>query len=227
MLFYTVTDKKEGALALPKNVFVIKEEYGSADAQAFLSYAKAFYIRIDTESDTTDFNDRYHDSWTRIVPCNAENLLIKDGIPFGFIAYGLAKFESPYIVLTEDAPKAWDGENSGYSSLDRDFRLCRYEKSEAVTDVASRYRLIMQAKEYKLKDGRIMKKTEEVSERITYFTAFDVVEDEGSFLLQTDKITFRVPEEENEVKEMHEDFRLGARDYRTYRTFRLEKIWES
>ena len=226
MLFYTVTPKKEGALALTKNLFVAKEEYFAAEAQAFLSYAKAFYIRIHTTSETTDFNDRYSDSWTQVIPCNAENLIVKEGAPFGFIACGLDKYKDTYIVLTEAEPRAWDGKNSGYSSLDRDFYLYRYEQSEEAVDIASRYRLVTTVRQYMLKDGRIMEKTEGKSGRTTYFTAFDVTEENGVFLLGTDKVTFRIPEEENEVKELCEDSRFGARDYRTYRTYRLEKIWE-
>ena len=227
MHFYTVCTKKEGALALPNNLFVEKQDYDAARTRALMSYVKHFYIRIDVESEDTDFNDRYSHSSTRLVPCNAENLIVKDGEPYGFIAYGLERFERPFIVLTEENPKAWDGEHSGYSSLDRDFYLKRYECKEAVMELAARYRLVTVTKDYKIKDGHIMKKSETVSERVKYFTAFDVENEDGAYVLKDERITYRVPDEENEIKETVEDRVLGVVPYRAYRTFRLEKIWEA
>lgn len=154
MELYTVVERNENAKKALGGIYILKKEYSNKEVNKFLEIAKHYYIHIHTETDSTDFNDRYSDSWDNYITCNYLNLVIKEDELFGFIAYGLGKYDEDVVILTFDKTELTLLDGSCYSSIDRTFKLKKYDLCEEVLDLVQTLRVTRKYKCYKLVDEK-------------------------------------------------------------------------
>ena len=224
MELFTVVNKNDKAIKISKNIYVEKKEYDDEKAIEFARFAKSYYIKIRIISESTDFNDRYSDDVTRYVPCNWNNMVIKDGNLYGFIACGLEKYDSNnYVTLTFDDSKVSEYDGNCYSSMEKFYNLEKYDFNEEIISVANRYKLVRNVTYYKIRNGQ--KKHKETYKTEIYFTAFDVaIENDKPIGLKYADTIFKISDVNEKISIFKENM-LGAQLYHEYYDYWLTELY--
>lgn len=150
-------------------------EYTDELCQQFLQSSKHYYIKLHGESESTDFNDNYSDSWTNYYPITLQNILVANGKFAGAVVCGTEKYAKNYIICTTDTPKAHWYDGSGYSSTSKDYFLLQYNLPESALDVAQNYYVAQTTLQYKKGNGTKPDKLTDTYNYTHLLTAFDVV----------------------------------------------------
>ena len=209
MELYTVVEKNDNAIKAVGGIYIEKKKYKKSELKSYLEIAKHYYVKVRSVSDSTDFNDRYHDEWTNYLPCNHLNMVIKEDKLYGFIAYGLARFEEDVVILTFEKNELTLCDGSCYSSIDRTFTLNKYEFNEEIY--------------YKIKDG--VEVDPNTGSATHYFMAFDViVKDNKPVGLKTEKVLFDLLNPATFKQELVEEDVLGAQRYKNYYKYELVEV---
>ena len=223
MELYTVVEPNDNAVKAIGGIYIEKKEYSNKELKKYLEIAKHYYIHIYTETESTDFNDRYSDSWSKDIPCNYLNLVIKEDQLYGFIAYGLERLREIVILTFEkDSLRLFDG--SDYSSIDREFTLKKYAFDEAVLDIPMKYKVTRTQTSYKVKNDELVEPP--LEGRATYnLTCFDVVVSDGMPVgIKVGEVSFDLNNPETFVQEVISDDILGVQKYHNIYKYELVEI---
>lgn len=223
MELYTVVEKNENATKVLGGIYLEKKEYPNKQVKKFIDVAKYYYVKIYTETESTDFNDRYSDSWTNYIGCNFLNVVIKDDEVYGFIANGLGRDNDDFVVLTFEKRELKLIDGSVYSSVDKTFTLCEYDLPEEALDLVQNIRITRSYKCFKLKDD---KEKLDIEGSTTYFlNAFDCIISEGEVLgVKCCDRTFMLADETTFIQDYIEEKVHGSMKYRYYYHIELNKI---
>lgn len=222
MELYTVTENINGFKTID-GLYIEKKKYSNKELKKFLQIAKHYYIFVETESNSTDFNDSYSDSWTNIYPCNKLNLVIKNDEVFGFVACGLDKLNDELIIVNFDKEHYHTYDGSCYSNISKDYYLKKYEFSDDVLNAAIKYKLKHEVTYYKVKDGQEI--FDETFYNEIYFNAFDIlILDNKTLVLKYKQLEFNLCDEKTFVQNVVEEEVLGVITYRKYQKYELVEI---
>lgn len=180
MQLYTVVENNDNATKTVDGIYVEKKNYSNKELVEFIEIAKYYYIHIHTETESTDFNDNYSDSWDNYINCNYLNLVIKDDKLYGFIASGLSTYNGDFVVLTFDKPELKLIDGSVYSSIDKTFKLKKYDLPEEALDLIQNVRITRSYKCF-----RVIKEEEKFDSEGTdsyFINGFDCVVEDGKVL---------------------------------------------
>ena len=154
-------------------------EYTQADCQRLMDQAKYYYIKLHAESESTDFNDNYSDSWTNYYPITLQNILVANGNFVGAVVQGTGKYERSYVICTIDAPKAHWYDGSDYSSTSKDYFLLKYDLPECALDIAKDYVITQTSLQYTKGNGSKPDKLTDTYNYTHLLMAFDVLVENG------------------------------------------------
>ena len=154
-------------------------DYSNEDCQKLLDEAKYYYIKMCAESESTDFNDNYSDSWTNYYPITLQNILVANGKFVGAVAQGTGKYGRSYVICTLDIPKAHWYDGSDYSHVSKDFFLQKYDLPVSALDVAKDYHIEQTSLQYKKGDDSEQDKLLQTYHHTHLLMAFDVVVEDG------------------------------------------------
>ena len=149
MKLFTIATQQDHEIKTYNKHFIKLAYYTNEQCAQFLQSAKYYYIKLHGESESTDFNDNYSDSWTSYWPITLQNIVVKDGKFFGVVVCGNAKYDRDYIICTLNEPKAHWYDGSDYSSTSKDYYLQKYDLPECALDFAQAYHIAQVTNEYK------------------------------------------------------------------------------
>ncbi len=149
MKLHTLATKQNHEIVTYHKQYLKLVEYTQADCQRLMDQAKHYYIKMHAESESTDFNDRYSDSWTRLFPITLQNILVANGNFVGAVVQGTGKYQRNYVICTLNTPKAHWYDGSDYSSTSKDYFLLKYDLPECALDFAQAYHIAQVTQEYK------------------------------------------------------------------------------
>ena len=223
MELFTVVEKNENANKVLGGYYIEKKKYSNKEVSKFIEVAKHYYVKVHTETESTDFNDRYSDSWDNYIGCNTLNLVIKEDEVYGFIASGLRKHDEDFVVLTFDKPKLTLIDGSVYSSVDKTYTLHKYNLPIEALDLVQKVTVTRRFKCYKLVDG--VEKFDSEGATIFYLNAFDaVIEDDKVLGVKCCDKIFLTDDLSTHNQEYVEEHTLGVIKYRYYYNIVLNKI---
>lgn len=175
MKLFTLTTSNDHEIVTYHKQYLKLVEYSDDLCQQFLQSAKYYYIKLHAESESTDFNDSYSDSWTNYYPITLQNILVANGNFVGAVVQGTGKYEHSYVICTLDTPKAHWYDGSDYSSTSKDYFLLKYDLPECALDIAKDYVITQTSLQYKKGNGTKPDKLLETYHYTHLLMAFDVL----------------------------------------------------
>ena len=175
MKLFTLTTSTDHEIVTYHKQYLKLVEYSDDLCQQFLQSAKYYYVKMHAESESTDFNDNYSDSWTNYYPITLQNILVANGNFAGAVVQGTGKYERSYVICTLDTPKAHWYDGSDYSSTSKDYFLLKYDLPECALDIAKDYVITQTSLQYKKGNGTKPDKLLETYHYTHLLMAFDVL----------------------------------------------------
>ena len=179
MKLHTVATFSDHQIETYHHQYLKLVDYTEQQCQELMQQAKHYYVKLYGESESTDFNDRYSDCWTRFYPITLQNVLVEDGKFAGVVVYGTEKYDDCHIVCTLQEPKAHWYDGSDYSSISRDYFLMKYDLPICALDFAQTYHVALESKEYKRRNGTKADKLENTYNYVYPLMAWDVIVQDG------------------------------------------------
>ncbi|MBO5866590.1 MAG: hypothetical protein J6Q55_00855 [Clostridia bacterium] len=179
MKLHTLATQPDHEIVTYHKQYLKLVEYTQADCQRLMDQAKYYYIKMHGESESTDFNDNYSDSWTNYYPITLQNILVANGNFVGAVVQGTGKYERSYVICTIDASKAHWYDGSDYSSTSKDYFLLKYDLPECALDIAKDYVISQTSLQYKKGNGSKPDKLTDTYNYTHLLMAFDVLVENG------------------------------------------------
>ena len=175
MKLYTIATQQDCEIVTYHKQYLKLAEYTQADCKRLMDQAKYYYVKLHGESESTDFNDNYSDSWTNYYPITLQNILVANGNFVGAVVQGTDKYERSYVICTLDTPNAHWYDGSDYSSTSKDYFLLKYDLPECALDIAKDYVITQTSLQYKKGNGTKPDKLIETYHYTHLLMAFDVI----------------------------------------------------
>ena len=179
MKLYTIATQQDCEIVTYHKQYLKLAEYTQAHCQRLMDQAKYYYVKLHGESESTDFNDNYSDSWTNYYPITLQNILVANGNFVGAVVQGTGKYERSYVICTIDAPKAHWYDGSDYSSTSKDYFLLKYDLPECALDIAKDYVISQTSLQYIKGNGSKPDKLTDTYNYTHLLMAFDVLVENG------------------------------------------------
>ncbi len=174
MKLHTVATFSDHQIETYHHQYLKLVEYTDQQCQQLMQQAKYYYVKMDGERESTDFNDRYSDSWTSFFPITLENILVEDGKFVGAVVSGTVT-KRCYVICTLQSPKANWYDGSSYSYTNKDYFLMQYDLPTSALDFAQTYHVALESKEYKRGNGTKADKLESTYNYVYPLMAWDVI----------------------------------------------------
>ena len=179
MKLHTLATQQNHEIVTYHKQYLKLVEYTQADCQRLMDQAKYYYIKLHAESESTDFNDNYSDSWTNYYPITLQNILVANGNFVGAVVQGTGKYERSYVICTLDTTKAHWYDGSDYSSTSKDYFLLKYDLPECALDIAKDYVITQTSLQYTKGNGSKPDKLTDTYNYTHLLMAFDVLVENG------------------------------------------------
>lgn len=179
MKLHTLATQQNHEIVTYHKQYLKLVEYTQADCQRLMDQAKHYYIKMHGESESTDFNDNYSDSWTNYYPITLQNILVANGNFVGAVVQGTGKYERSYVICTLDTTKAHWYDGSDYSSTSKDYFLLKYDLPECALDIAKDYVITQTSLQYQKGNGSKPDKLTDTCNYTHLLMAFDVLVENG------------------------------------------------
>lgn len=223
MVLYTVVTGDNYEAIANNNIRLRKIKYSKKQYQSILLEAMNYYYSRRIVSDETDLNDRYHDDVTYFEQINALNLVVKDDKFYGAIVSGLERFDGHFIVCTLDNMIIEDSEINGYNSIDRTYKILKYDLPLAAKEFVHKYYIILKSSSYKVIDGKEVLHSE--CELNKYLLANSVILEDGvavGALYEEHEFILNKPETMEFTKMTVDRYGITYHNYTTYKLIEME-----